>query len=100
MASNCDAELPLGRDDLCVPGTGSIVAAVEFATKKEPEVVGKPSPLAFELIKELTGNETKPEETAMFGDRLDTDIKFGVNSGLTTVLTLTGNITVEVDFNG
>ena len=32
----------------------------------------------------------------MFGDRLDTDIQFGINCGLTTVLTLTG-ITSETD---
>ena len=36
----------------------------------------------------------------MFGDRLDTDIKFGINSGLTTVLTLTGNWSVDVLIKG
>ena len=54
IASNEDAELPLARDDLCVPGTGSIIASVKFASKKEPIVVGKPSPLAFDLIRELS----------------------------------------------
>ena len=44
---------------------------------------------AFDLINELTGG-TKPEECAMFGDRIDTDIQFGKNCGLKTVLTLTG----------
>ena len=34
--------------------------------------------------------------SVMFGDRLDTDIQFGINCGLTTVLTLTG-ITSETD---
>ena len=89
IGSNEDAELPLNRDDLLIPGTGCIIASVKFGTKKEPTIVGKPSRLAFDLISELTGG-TKPEECAMFGDRLDTDIQFGKNCGLKTVLTLTG----------
>jgi len=89
IGSNEDAELPLNRDDLLIPGTGCIIASVKFGTKKEPTIVGKPSRLAFDLINELTGG-TKPEECAMFGDRLDTDIQFGKNCGLKTVLTLTG----------
>lgn len=37
-----------------------------------------------------SGGKVKAESTAMFGDRLDTDIQFGKNAKLTTVLTLTG----------
>ena len=33
--------MPLARDDLCVPGTGSIIAAVKFASQKAPTIVGK-----------------------------------------------------------
>ena len=51
---------------------------------------GKPSELAFDLISLRSGGSVKAESTAMFGDRLDTDIQFGKNAKLTTVLTLTG----------
>ena len=54
IGSNEDAELPLNRDDLLIPGTGCIIASVKFGTKKEPTIVGKPSRLAFDLINELT----------------------------------------------
>ena len=61
------------------------------ATSKDPDFVcGKPSELAFDLIAMRSGGKVKAESTAMFGDRLDTDIQFGKNAKLTTVLTLTG----------
>lgn len=51
--------------------------------------IRKPSTLAFELIQDRLGN-LDPSEFVMFGDRLDTDIVFGKNCGIDTVLTLTG----------
>ena len=51
--------------------------------------IRKPSTLAFELIQDRLGNLDR-SEFVMFGDRLDTDIVFGKNCGIDTVLTLTG----------
>lgn len=95
IVTNEDAELPLGRDDLCVPGVGCIVAAAKKAVGEPNVVCGKPSTLAFELIQERLGNLDR-SEFVMFGDRLDTDIVFGKNCGIDTVLTLTGVTSREI----
>ena len=55
----------------------------------------KPSTLAFELIQDRLG-KLDPSEFVMFGDRLDTDIVFGKNCGIDTVLTLTGVTTQPI----
>ena len=73
-----------------------MVASVRKATGKEPHAVcGKPSRLAFDLIQNRIDG-LQPEHCAMFGDRLDTDIVFGKNANLTTVLTLTGVTNPEI----
>lgn len=56
-------------------------------------VIGKPSRFMFECI--ASQFELDPESSLMVGDRLETDIVFGVNCGLSTVLTLTGVSTFE-----
>jgi len=91
IVSNEDAKLPIARRELTVPGVGALVASVRMATSKAPDVVcGKPSTLAFELICDQLEGAVQPEDCAMFGDRLDTDILFAKNAKVTSVLTLTG----------
>ncbi|XP_029445962.1 pyridoxal phosphate phosphatase [Rhinatrema bivittatum] len=70
------------------PGTGSLAAAVETATSRKATVVGKPSVYMFEHVVGRFGID--PSRTLMVGDRLEMDIQFGKNCGLTTILTLTG----------
>nr|XP_033785810.1 pyridoxal phosphate phosphatase [Geotrypetes seraphini] len=70
------------------PGTGSLAAAVETATSRKATVVGKPSVYMFEYVVGRFGID--PSRTLMVGDRLEMDIQFGKNCGLTTILTLTG----------
>lgn len=90
IVTNEDAALPIARRELTVPGVGALAAAVRKTTGKEPHAVcGKPSTLAFDLIQSRIEG-LKPDHCVMFGDRLDTDIVFGKNANLTTVLTLTG----------
>ncbi|XP_069509148.1 chronophin [Ambystoma mexicanum] len=72
----------------CTPGTGSLVAAVETAAGRPAVVVGKPSLFMFEDI--LAQHDLDPSQTLMVGDRLEVDIQFGRNCGLTSILTLTG----------
>jgi 4-nitrophenyl phosphatase len=87
IATNRDATYPLenGRVE---PGAGSIVAAVEVASGVSPIVIGKPETYSLEKILGLTGS--KPEETVVVGDRIDTDVAMGKTAGVKTVLTLTG----------
>lgn len=69
-------------------GTGSLTAAVETASGRKATVIGKPNTYMFECIVERFGVD--PSRMLMVGDRLETDILFGKNCGLDTVLTLTG----------
>ncbi|XP_072886289.1 pyridoxal phosphate phosphatase [Hemitrygon akajei] len=78
------------------PGTGSLMAAVEVASGRKAEVIGKPSRFMFDCINERgAGEPLDPARTLMIGDRLDTDILFGSNCGVQTVLTLTGVSTLQ-----
>jgi 4-nitrophenyl phosphatase len=91
IATNGDKTLPTEKG--LTPGAGAIVAAVRAATDIEPTVIGKPHRPLFDLALELL--ETPPEQTAMLGDRLDTDIEGAARSGLKTILVLTGVSTAE-----
>jgi phosphoglycolate/pyridoxal phosphate phosphatase family enzyme len=74
-------------------GSGSVVGAIKGCTGKEPIVVGKPSSLLIDHITETYG--LKRERLCMVGDRLDTDILFGVNHSMKTVVTLSGVTTKD-----
>lgn len=69
-------------------GNGSMVGAIKGCTGKEPTVVGKPAPLMIDYI--VSKYSIDRSEICMVGDRLDTDIVFGNDNGLSSVLTLTG----------
>lgn len=70
-----------------------MVGAIVGSTKREPHVVGKPSDF---MLKNIAAQfNLKPSQICMVGDRLDTDIMFGQNGGLTTCLVLSGVTTEE-----
>lgn len=73
-------------------GNGAMVGAIVGSTRREPTVVGKPSGFMLDNIAATLG--LKRNEICMVGDRLDTDIMFGMNGGLTTCLVLSG-VTTE-----
>lgn len=77
-----------------VPDCGSICDMIYNATGKRPYVIGKPSALMIELAMEKEG--CRPEETAVIGDRIYTDIKSGLNAGAKTVLVMSGETTEEI----
>ena len=58
------------------------------AVKKDPIVVGKPEEFMLANIAETFKLERS--QICMVGDRLDTDILFGQDGGLTTMLVLSG----------
>ena len=86
LGSNPDKSLPTERGLL--PGAGAIQAALVAATGREPIVVGKPQPLMLQLAMEQLGGTV--EDTAMLGDRLDTDIQGAMAAGLPSIMILTG----------
>lgn len=71
-----------------IPGCGAILAALEAATGIPPIVIGKPERWMLEEGMRRLG--ATPDQTAILGDRLDTDVAGGKRLGLTTILVLTG----------
>lgn len=70
------------------PGAGCMVAAMCGSTQKEPIVVGKPSTFMMDFL--LKRFNIPTSRMCMVGDRLDTDILFGLNAGCRTLLVLSG----------
>lgn len=87
IATNLDAVTHL-TDAQEWAGNGSMVGAIKGCTKQEPILVGKPSSLMVDYI--VSKYNIPRNEICMIGDRLDTDILFGKDNGLSSVLTLTG----------
>ncbi len=86
IATNPDHRLRFEGQTL--PGTGSIVAAVEIGSGVPPEVVGKPQRLIFDMALQTLG--CLPGEAIAVGDNLDTDIGACAAAGIPSVLLLTG----------
>lgn len=76
-----------------VPDCGAVCEMLFRATKRRPKFIGKPEPDMALMAIEKTG--FAPEETALMGDRLYTDIACGVNAGITTIFVLSGEGTME-----
>jgi NagD protein len=77
-----------------VPATGAVAALISAATGVKPYFVGKPNPLMMRMA--LRTLNAHSEESVMIGDRMDTDIVSGIESGLRTILVLTGVTTREL----
>jgi NagD protein len=86
IATNPDASGPSERG--IVPACGALAALIEKASGKTPFFVGKPNPLMMRTALNYLGVHS--EETVMVGDRMDTDIVAGVESGMDTILVLSG----------
>ena len=75
-----------------IPDVGSFMALIKAVTEREPDlVIGKPYSTMAKYIEEDYG--LRPDEIAMVGDRLYTDIKFAVDNGMMGILVLTGETT-------
>ncbi len=87
VATNPDRTCPVEGGEL--PDCAGMIAAIEAVTQKKVEIiVGKPSPLMIQTALEVMG--LQPDDCILIGDRLETDIKMGKNSGIATGLVLTG----------
>lgn len=86
IATNPDVSGP--SEGGIVPATGAVAAMITKATGVEPYFVGKPNP--FMMRAALRALDAHSEETIMVGDRMDTDVVAGMESGMETILVLSG----------
>jgi 4-nitrophenyl phosphatase len=92
IATNADATYP--TESGLSPGAGAAVGAIMGCSQREPRMImGKPASRMIEIAMNLVG--AAPKETAIIGDRLDTDIAVGRKLGLRTILVLSGISTSE-----
>lgn len=92
LATNIDSTFPANGKVL--PGAGTVIKAVSYCSDREPDaVLGKPSKEMMDCIEARF--QFDPKRTVMVGDRLNTDMKFGANSGLDTLFVLTGIDTLD-----
>ena len=73
---------------LMIPACRALVAPIELATGKQAYFIGKPNPLIMRTGRKMLGLDSK--DIAIIGDRMDTDIVSGIESGIDTVLVLSG----------
>lgn len=86
IATNSD---PTGPSEAGItPACGAMAALIEKATGVSPFFVGKPNPLMIRMA--LNYLDMHSENTITVGDRMDTDIIAGVESGMETILVLSG----------
>jgi NagD protein len=86
IATNPDPN-GLGSDGI-VPATGAVAALIERASGRMPFYIGKPNPIMMRLALNYLGEHS--ENTVMVGDRMDTDMVAGLQSGMETILVLSG----------
>jgi NagD protein len=86
IGTNPDLTGPL--ENGIVPATGALILPIARTAGVEPYFVGKPNPVIMrQALKRLHSTR---EETAIIGDRMDTDIVSGIESEIDTVLVLSG----------
>ncbi len=86
VATNYDLTYPSEIGQL--PGAGAVLSVISAASGVEPTVTGKPYPAMFEAAARRLG--TRPDETLMVGDRLETDVAGAKAAGFKAALVLTG----------
>jgi NagD protein len=86
IGTNSDMTNP-GEDGV-TPACRALIAPIELASERKAYYVGKPNALMMRTGLKMLGVRTS--ETAMVGDRMDTDIVAGIETGMDTVLVLSG----------
>lgn len=84
VAANRDRTFP--REDGLWPGTGAVVAALEYATERTAQIVGKPEPEIFRTALDRLGDG----RVLVVGDRIDADLAGAAAAGLDGAIVLTG----------
>ncbi|MEM0471334.1 MAG: HAD-IIA family hydrolase [Sulfolobales archaeon] len=87
IATNTDHVIPV--EDGLDPGAGAIIAALEATTGRKPDfVAGKPNPWIIDLVEKRLG--IPRQNLVIIGDRVDTDMKLAMDTGVRGILVLTG----------
>jgi ribonucleotide monophosphatase NagD (HAD superfamily) len=76
-----------------IPDCGATAALIAAATERVPKYIGKPNPEMVRMGLQKLG--ATPELTAMVGDRLYTDMQMAYDSGITSILVLSGETREE-----
>lgn len=86
IGTNADTNLP--NQFGMVPGAGSFVKLVEYATQTKPIMIGKPKPLILNLA--LRRYHLRRDEVLMIGDNYHTDIEAAIAAKMDSLITYTG----------
>ena len=84
IGANSDLTGPI--ENGIMPACRALVAPIELATGKQAYFCGKPNPLMMRTGLDILGCHSA--EAVMVGDRMDTDVIVGMESGMSTVLVL------------
>lgn len=93
VATHPDMTCPTAQANL--PDIGSFMRLIEGTTGRTPDVIcGKPNTIMAQCVSRFTGID--PSETAMVGDRLYTDMRFAAVGGFKSILTLSGETSMDM----
>lgn len=87
IATNTDERFPL-PGGIFAPGAGAFVSAVQVCAQRDPVIMGKPNTLVINDVLKAQGLD--PNRCIMIGDRCNTDIYFGNQADMKTVMVETG----------
>lgn len=91
LATHPDEIVPSEYGNL--PDCGCLYEMIGKATGKWPQIIGKPEPLMPQMGMQRRG--VTAAQTAVIGDRLNTDVQSGLAAGALSVLVMTGNTSPE-----
>ncbi|MGA1977173.1 MAG: HAD-IIA family hydrolase [Bacteroidales bacterium] len=86
IGTNSDVSGPV--ENGIAPSTKALIAPIEIATGKKAYFVGKPNPLMMRIALRKLG--VKRDDAIVIGDRMDTDVRCGLEAEIDTVLVLSG----------
>ena len=91
IGANSDISGPI--ENGIMPACRALVAPIELATGKQAYFCVKPNPLMMRTGLNILGLHSG--ECVMVGDRMDTDVVSGMESGMSTILVLSGVSTLD-----
>ncbi len=84
----CNSDITAPTEEGLAPDCGALIAPIEMATGGKAYFIGKPNPLMMRTGLKLLGVHS--QDAAIIGDRMDTDMIAGIETGLDTLLVLSG----------